>query len=145
MMAVLAVIRTGLAGKARPAMNRDMVKPMPATRPTAQKWRIVNPSGRDAFFKDTNTQTARPIPKGLPRTSPAKIPRPGADNRPDKPLRSRRIPALAKAKMGMMRKAETGVKACSARSSRPSRPSFPGTAGMAKPVRTPAMVGWMPP
>ena len=72
-MAILAAGGSTWSGKATPAMNRDIVNPMPPRAPAPHNWRHEYASGFMAILVRTASHAAKTIPIGLPRTSPSAI------------------------------------------------------------------------
>src|SRR5690606_1597221 len=98
---------------ARPAMNRDMVKPMPVRKAPAAKKDQLRLDARAARPTSTANQLNPKTPTGLPRARPAKIARETGWPRSAPVIAT---PALAKAKIGMTAKPTHGCSIVSSRS-----------------------------
>ena len=73
-MPSLATSISGPGGKARVAMKRAIVKPMPATRPTTRTSDHRTPDGSAAARARTASQEKHITPIGLPTTRPTITP-----------------------------------------------------------------------
>ena len=71
--ATLAAAKSAGAGNAWPAMNSDMVKPMPASAPARKLARQEYSSGLLAMPSPTASADAAIRPSGLPTASPSRI------------------------------------------------------------------------
>src|SRR5512134_2168001 len=98
-MATFATVNSTGSGNAWPAMNSDIVNPIPASAPAPASCRHVYASGLAATLNRTATHDAATIPTGLPITSPSTI----ASTRRPWPSRmpaAHTRPALASANSG---------------------------------------------
>ncbi len=134
---------------ASPAMNSDIVNPIPASRPTPTRCMVRTPAGRPASPKRTAAQEKSPTPMGLPISRPSAIPSTTGLPSPPTTSGSSATPALARAKSGMIPYATHGTMACSmlrsgdctlsaASSSRSSADSCRGVSGWAGSGRSPS-------
>lgn len=120
------------------AMNMDIVKPIPANKPTPAICHQLLPSGKALSFKRVQIKDVIKIPIGFPSNSPKVIPSPNEEVNPPIISDSKVILVLAKANMGIMIKLTGFVKACSKRSNGDSiAVSF---VGMVIATNTPAIV-----
>ena len=104
-MDILPPVRAAGFVKARLLIKIDMVKPIPPKHDTPKIMGHVVPSGNSPHLRCTARRLNRKMPIGLPSTNPKKMPAPNGLNRTSKsPRPSILIPALASAKMGMMKK-----------------------------------------
>src|SRR5688500_17737070 len=71
--AILAAEKSAASGKASPAMNSDIVNPMPASAPAPASCRQVYAEGFSAMPSRTASADAPSSPSGLPTTSPITI------------------------------------------------------------------------
>ena len=90
--------------KAKLSIKIDIVKPIPPKIPMAANCIQEDPSGKTANFNLTTNRLNKKIPKGLPTTSPTKIPYTIGGIVPVKRLKSKVTPALARAKRGIIKK-----------------------------------------
>jgi hypothetical protein len=92
------------SAKARPVMNSDTVKPIPATPPAPSSCRNPTPAGSSPNGLRTIVTVAPTTPASFPTTSPittAQVNRLSSASASD--CRSRATPALARAKTGITR------------------------------------------
>jgi hypothetical protein len=68
--AIFAAAKSAAAGNACPAMNSDMVKPMPASAPAPANWRQEYSFGFVATPSRTARTEASTMPSGLPSSEP---------------------------------------------------------------------------
>jgi len=87
-----------VSSKAALAINKDMVKPIPARKLVLTNSRQPTLLGNSAKFNRTAIQVSKDIPSGFPITKPRIIPKLTGPNR----LKSncKVTPALARAKIG---------------------------------------------
>ena len=93
---------------ASPAMKRATVKPMPLSMHTLANAFHELPLGRRTSFVRMASQEKENTPRNFPSTRPSITASPTPENRLSKPMPWKDIPALAKAKTGIIIKL-TGV------------------------------------
>src|SRR5689334_18129008 len=73
---ILEFSSAGVEPNANPAINSDIVKPIPPRTPAPKICRQLTPTGFDAHPKRVVSQANENIPIGLPRHKPQIMPRP---------------------------------------------------------------------
>mmetsp|Transcript_4844 Transcript_4844/g.10272 ORF Transcript_4844/g.10272 Transcript_4844/m.10272 type:complete len:216 (+) Transcript_4844:831-1478(+) len=123
-------------GMATSVRRRHMVKPMPPSMPTIPRWRKSMPCGSLAMPRRSASQVNKKIPRGLPMSSPAAMPRAGAievaaaaaEAAEVAPADPRRTAVFASAKRGITIKEVKGASRRIARSVRGSASFAPSGA-----------------
>jgi hypothetical protein len=104
MVPIFAMSREAPSPKAKPAMNNDIVKPIPLSQ-AAPKPAFHEKSGGAVARRDITANRANSqIPRGLPMNSPRTIPRLVGCRAAAATFPKIRTPEFAKAKSGMMAK-----------------------------------------
>ena len=119
----ISVVSGGSSPKESVSTKMAMVKPIPPRQATAKSIFQEAPSGMAPTLLLMAIKEARVMPMGLPSKRPKKMPMPtkptssrgSAWNMLKKLTSGMTTPALANAKMGMMRKLTQGLRACSKR------------------------------
>src|SRR5574344_2431541 len=142
----LDIIWAGASPKERVSTNNDIVNPIPPRQATPNSIFQFELAGVSPNPVLTANQLANVIPSGLPSTNPKKmpIPTPPISGEYWNTLKYEGLvictPALAKAKIGIIKKLTHGVRVRSNIAANPSVPFLAGSIGTMNAITTPDIV-----